>query len=132
MAHGLPQFTVWNAPRGEAWTEEQEKDDAWHRFVLLDTDADGQLTAEASIKGGGGAFRGAAEVLGAGVFSKSISNPAEPQHGEHSKQAGALLSTHACRPPPSARYTCLQELLPAFAELHPTENRYARMVSFRA
>ena len=52
--HGLLQFTVWNAPRGELWTEEQEKDDAWHRFVLLDTDADGQLTAEASrwLRGG--------------------------------------------------------------------------------
>ena len=26
----------------------------------------------------------------------------------------------------------MQELLPAFAELHPTESRYARMVSIRA
>lgn len=51
----LLQFTVWEAHQAGAHNEELERENARRKFVLLDTNADNYLTAEARAAGEGGA-----------------------------------------------------------------------------
>jgi hypothetical protein len=96
------QFTVWETHGGaEGWTEEREKQNAQRKFVLLDTNSDNLLTPE----------------VGAPRQSGGAAATAHP--------AGLVLCRRALKDSDPS----VQELLPVFADLHPTESRYARMVS---